>query len=157
MANGNGDMRRALEACTLALKLCTDEAAEAAAEAAAQQAAQQVAQQPGKRGVGMRQMAAALSRVTGGLGWGGVLGLAVKWKGRHGVAAAGSLPESCAGQRQRLRAPGAPTPLVLCPVAPRPSGIGIGINSVMLTHHLPRFLPLLVGLRLFLPLGASHA
>ncbi|PSC67141.1 cell division control 6-like protein [Micractinium conductrix] len=68
MANGNGDMRRALEACTLALKLCTDEAAEAAAEAAAQQAAQQVAQQPGKRGVGMRQMAAALSRVTGGIG-----------------------------------------------------------------------------------------
>ncbi|KAL4853005.1 Cell division control protein 6 [Chlorella vulgaris] len=80
MANGSGDMRWALEACSQALELAVKEAAAAAAAAASEVAAVQEAADrpagaaaassgpPPSRLVGLRHMAAALSRITGGIG-----------------------------------------------------------------------------------------
>ncbi|KAI3427369.1 hypothetical protein D9Q98_010285 [Chlorella vulgaris] len=81
MANGSGDMRWALEACSQALELAVKEAAAAAATAASEVAAVQAAAAdrpagaaaassgpPPSRLVGLRHMAAALSRITGGIG-----------------------------------------------------------------------------------------
>ena len=101
MGNGSGDVRRALEACAQAIEIVAAEAGEAAAAAAAHRAQQQQQkQQPTQqkqqpmqqqqqqqeastpapapappRTVGLCQMAAALSRVTGGWSmWDGVCG-----------------------------------------------------------------------------------
>eukprot|EP00887_Chlorella_sp_A99_P007089 scaffold2.g7089.t1 len=88
MANGTGDMRRALEACSQAIDAAAKEAAAAQQQQQQQEAgaaaappawaaagmpaapagAQQQQQKNKKRLVGLRQMLAALTKVTGGVG-----------------------------------------------------------------------------------------
>jgi hypothetical protein len=65
VANGNGDMRRALEAAAQALDIAAERRAEAAAAEAAGGAGPSA---PPRRLVGLREMASALARVTGGMG-----------------------------------------------------------------------------------------
>ena len=145
MANGTGDMRWALNACCLALDGAAEEAAAAemaAIEAAALQQAGAAGAGPsgsaagaagGKRRVGMRHMAAALAKLTGG--WVGVRGWVwVGWPGgalrnRGEVASvwAHAEPREPAQPLLRARTPAARAP----PGAPRPAGPagGIGLNS----------------------------
>ncbi|KAL4426243.1 hypothetical protein ABPG77_009858 [Micractinium sp. CCAP 211/92] len=71
IANGKGDMRLALEACSQAAERCAKEAAEAAAAGGAAQRGAASGAGPARAPlVSMRQMAPVLMQITGGIGIG---------------------------------------------------------------------------------------
>ena len=107
MANGNGDMRLALQACAQAADLAAKEAAAAAADARDADAATSAVPAGASR-VGMRQMAAALSELTGAPAWRLAAGGWAGHRTRSGVARAASPPLLRSGSRLLPMAPTAP-------------------------------------------------